>query len=139
MDNLSASLKISASGLDAQSLRMRVVSENLANAQSTSNISGGNPYQRQVVQLEAAFAKELNAALVNVKSISGDKRPFDTVFDPGSPAANAEGYVKTPNVNPLIEMADMRESNRSYQANLQVFKQAKEMISLTIDLMRSGR
>lgn len=139
MDHLSASMKVAASGLDAQSLRLRVVSENLANAQSTSNVPGGDPYQRKLVNFETIFADTVNASIVDVSSVTNDKRPFSLEFDPSSPGANADGYVKMPNVNSIVEMADMREANRSYQANLQVFKQAREMISMTIDLMRSGR
>lgn len=139
MDHLSASMKVAASGLDAQSLRLRVVSENLANAQSTSKVPGGDPYQRKLVNFETIFADTVNASIVDVHSVSNDKRAFSLEFDPSSPGANADGYVKMPNVNSIVEMADMREANRSYQANLQVFKQARELISMTIDLMRSGR
>ena len=139
MDNLSVSMKVAAAGLDVESLRMRVVSENLANAQSTSDVKGGDPYQRKLVNFETVMLRESNAASVGIGGISGDKREFDTTFDPGHPAANDAGYVKIPNVNPIIEMADMREANRSYQANLEVFKQARELIGMTIELMRSGR
>ena len=132
-------MKVAASGLDAQSLRLRVVSENLANAQSTSDVPGGDPYQRKLVNFKTIFAAELNGSMVDVHSVSHDKRAFSLQFDPGSPGANAEGYVKMPNVNSIVEMADMREANRSYQANLQVFKQARELITLTIDLMRAGQ
>ena len=139
MDHLSASMKVAASGLDAQSLRLRVVAENLANAQSTSDVPGGDPYQRKLVNFQTIFAQELNGSIVDVHSVSNDKRAFSLQFDPGSPGANAEGYVKMPNVNSIVEMADMREANRSYQANLQVFKQARELITLTIDLKRAGQ
>jgi flagellar basal-body rod protein FlgC len=138
MDHLSASMKVAASGLDAQSLRLRVVSENLANAQSTSDIPGGDPYQRKLVSFKTILADQLQTSMVDVHSVSNDPRAFSLEFDPGSPGANEQGYVKMPNVNSIIEMADMREANRSYQANLQVFKQARELISLTIDLMRAG-
>lgn len=138
MDHLSASMKVAASGLDAQSLRLRVVSENLANAQSTSDVAGGDPYQRKLVNFKTILADQVDMSMVDVHSVSNDTRAFSLEFDPGSPGANAEGYVKMPNVNSIVEMADMREANRSYQANLQVFKQARELISLTIDLMRAG-
>ncbi|MEM5502480.1 flagellar basal body rod protein FlgC [Ahrensia kielensis] len=139
MDNLSVSMKVAAAGLDVESLRMRVVSENLANAQSTSDVKGGDPYQRKLVNFETILLRESDASSVGVSGISGDKRDFQMTFDPGHPAANEAGYVKMPNVNPIIEMADMREANRSYQANLEVFKQARELIGMTIELMRSGR
>lgn len=139
MDNLSASMKVAAAGLDVESLRMRVVSENLANAQSTSDVTGGDPYRRKLVNFETVMMREIGASSVDVAEISADKRPYSSTFDPGHPAADDAGYVKMPNVNPIVEMADMREANRSYQANLQVFKQARELISQTIDLMRSGR
>ena len=139
MDHLSASMKGAASGLDAPSLRLRVVAENLANAQSTSDVPGGDPYQRKRVNFRTIYAQELTGPIVDVQSVSNDKRAFSLQFDPGSPGANAEGYVKMPNVNSIVEMADMREANRSYQANLQVFKQARELITLTIDLMRAGQ
>ncbi|KPB00707.1 flagellar basal body rod protein FlgC [Ahrensia marina] len=139
MDNLAVSLKIASAGLDVESLRMRVVSENLANAQSTSEVKGGDPYQRKLVNFETILLRESDASSVGISGISGDRREFQTTFDPGHPAADDAGYVKMPNVNPIIEMADMREANRSYQANLEVFKQARDLIGMTIELMRSGR
>lgn len=139
MDNLAVSLKVSASGLSAESLRMRVVSENLANAQSTSDVAGGDPYTRKIVSFKSHMMREAGSAMVNIDGITTDKRPFVTEFDPGNPAADASGFVKKPNVNPIIEMADMRDTNRAYQANLQIFKQARDLITMTIDLMRSGR
>jgi flagellar basal-body rod protein FlgC len=138
-DALVTSLKIAASGLDAESTRLRVVSENLANANSTARTKGSDPYQRKLVSFETALSRQSGAALVEIRSISPDARAFPLQFDPGNPAADANGYVKMPNVNPIIEMTDMREANRAYQANLQVFKQARDLVSATIDLMRAGR
>lgn len=137
MDPLSTALKVAASGLDAQSQRMRVVSENLANAQSTSNVPGGDPYQRKTITFAAEVDRASGGNLVEVSSISRDRSDFPVEFHPGHEAADELGYVKMPNVNVLIEMADMREANRGYEANLQVMKQARELISMTIDLLRS--
>ena len=138
MDPLIASLKISASGLEAQSSRLRVVSENLANARSTGDTPGADPYRRKTV----SFAQELDRAAgvntVEIKKIGTDKSDFRTEFDPGNPAADPNGVVKYPNVNILVEMADMREANRSYEANLQSIRQARDLINSTIDLLRSS-
>ena len=138
MDPLVASLKISASGLEAQSSRLRVVSENLANARSTGDVPGADPYRRKTV----SFAQELDRAAgvetVEIKKIGVDQSDFRTEFDPGNPAADVNGVVKYPNVNILVEMADMREANRSYEANLQSIRQARDLINSTIDLLRSS-
>ena len=138
MDPLVASLKISASGLEAQSSRLRVVSENLANARSTGDVPGADPYRRKTV----SFAQELDRAAgvetVEIKKIGVDRSDFRTEYDPGNPAADVNGVVKYPNVNILVEMADMREANRSYEANLQSIRQARDLINSTIDLLRSS-
>ena len=137
-DPLISAMKISASGLEAQSMRVRIISENLANAQSTGSTPGSDPFRRKTISFGEELDRMSGAALVDVKSIQTDQSPFSLEFDPGNPAANAEGYVKMPNVNLILEMADMREANRSYESNLQVVKQAREMISMTIDLLRGG-
>lgn len=137
MDPLISSLKVAASGLGAQSERLRIVSENLANAQSTGEFPGADPYQRKTITFTSELDRATGARLVDVSAISGDTTPFPTEFMPGHEAADELGYVKLPNVNVLIEMADMREANRSYEANLQVIKQARDLISMTIDLMRN--
>ena len=138
MDPLIASLKISASGLEAQSSRLRVVSENLANARSTGDVPGADPYRRKTI----SFAQELDRAAgvetVEIKKIGIDRSDFRTEYDPGNPAADPNGVVKYPNVNILVEMADMREANRSYEANLQSIRQARDLINSTIDLLRSS-
>lgn len=138
IDPLQVSLKIAATGLQVQSKRVRIVSENLANAQSTGNSPGADPYTRKTISFEAEVDRATGANLVRVDSIDLDRSPYRIEHDPGHPAADANGYVKLPNVNILIEMADMREASRSYEANLQVIKQAREMISMTIDLLRSS-
>lgn len=137
MDALSAALKVAASGLGAQSERLRVVSENLANAQSTGSAPGADPYRRKTISFASELDRASGASLVNINSIDRDHSDFPIEFQPGNEAADDQGYVKMPNVNVLIEMADMTEANRSYQANLQVVKQARDLISMTIDLMRS--
>jgi flagellar basal-body rod protein FlgC len=139
IDPLTLSLKIAGSGLEAQSTRLRIVSENLANAQSTGTTPGADPYRRKTIGFEAALDRVSGAHLVNVKSIDRDRSDFSTVFDPGNKAADENGMVKMPNVNVLIEMADMREANRSYEANLQTIRQARELISMTIDLLRASQ
>jgi flagellar basal-body rod protein FlgC len=137
IDPIDASLKISASGLEAQSIRLRVVAENLANSQSTSAVPGGNPYTRKLVTFDSEVDRASGADLVHVKNITYDRTPFTAEYDPGNPGADSKGFVKMPNVNLIIEMADMREANRSYSANLQVVKQARDLYSMTIDLLRN--
>jgi flagellar basal-body rod protein FlgC len=137
MDALSSALKVAASGLTAQSERLRVVSQNLANAQSTGQTPGSDPYRRKTISFAAQLDRASGTSLVEVADIGRDDSAFPIEFQPGNEAADEAGYVKMPNVNVLIEMADMRETNRSYQANLQVIKQARELITMTIDLLRT--
>jgi flagellar basal-body rod protein FlgC len=138
MDPLQIALHIAASGLQAQSTRLRVVSENIANAQSTGPTAGADPYARQTVSFESEMDRTLGANLVEVKSIGVDSTPFKLERDPGSPAADQNGMVKMPNVDVLVELADMREANRSYEANLQVAKQSADMLTTTISLMKDA-
>ena len=138
LDPLQASLKIAASGLQAQSTRLRIVSENLANAQSTGSTPGAAPYARKTVSFASELDRAAGASLVRVDRTGTDRSPFRTEHDPGHPAADADGFVRYPNVNVLVEMADMREANRSYEANLQIVKQARDMINMTIDLLRNS-
>ena len=138
LDSLQASLAIAGSGLEAQSTRMRIVSENLANANSTGRTSGSDPYQRKTVTFDAEMDRAAGSRLVKVKEVGTDTSPFRVEYDPGHPAADKAGYVKLPNVNMLIEMADMREVNRSYEANLQIVKQVRSMFGMTIDLLRGS-
>lgn len=137
MDPLSTALKVAASGMSAQSERLRIVSENLANAQSTGDTPGAEPYRRKTITFAAEVGRASGSAMVDVTSISRDLGEFPVEFQPGHEAADDNGYVKMPNVNVLVEMADMREANRGYEANLQVIKQARDLISMTIDLMRN--
>ncbi|MBE7202688.1 MAG: flagellar basal body rod protein FlgC [Parafilimonas terrae] len=137
IDPLLAASRLASAGLEAQSLRMRVVSENLANVQSTGDVPGADPYSRKTVTFKAELDRAIGAASVRVRDIDTDKTPFRVEYDPSSPAADQSGNVKLPNVNALIEMADMREANRSYEANLQVIKQARAMVASVIDLLRT--
>ena len=138
MDPLQIALDIAASGLQAQSTRLRVVSENIANAQSTGSTAGADPYARQTVSFESELDRALGANLVEVKTIGVDSTPFKLERDPGNPAADENGMVKMPNVDVLVELADMREANRSYEANLQVAKQSADMLTTTISLMKDA-
>jgi flagellar basal-body rod protein FlgC len=137
-DPLQTALHIAASGLQAQSMRLRVVSENIANAQSTGSTPGAVPYARQTVSFESEMDRTLGANLVEVKSIGVDSTPFRLERDPGNPAADENGMVKMPNVDVLVELADMREANRSYEANLQVAKQSADMLNTAVSLMKDA-
>jgi len=137
MDPLLSSLKVAASGVTAQSERLRVVSENLANSQSTGNTPGADPYRRKTISFAAELDRVSGGSLVEVANIGRDKSVFPVEYQPGHQAADSLGYVKLPNVNVLVEMADMREAVRGYEANLQTIKQARELITMTIDLIRS--
>jgi flagellar basal-body rod protein FlgC len=133
-DYLSASIRAASAGLAFQSTRMRVISENIANADATSSVAGGDPYRRKTI----SFETELDAGEpIRIAEIGVDKRPFNVTHEPGHPAADAAGFVKRPNVELMIEMADLREANRTYLANLQMVKQAREAIAATIDLLRT--
>ncbi len=137
-DPLQTALHIAASGLQAQSMRLRVVSENIANAQSTGATPGAAHYARQTVSFESEMDRTLGANLVQVKSIGVDSTPFKLERDPGNPAADENGMVKMPNVDVLVELADMREANRSYEANLQVAKQSADMLNTAVSLMKDA-
>jgi flagellar basal-body rod protein FlgC len=131
------SLSIAASGLKAQSGRMRIISENIANADSTSNVAGGAPYQRKLPTFTNKFDDALGAQVVELGRIERDKSAFPTKYEPGHPAANAAGYVQTPNVNSLVEQMDMREAQRSYEANLGVVTATRRMVARTLELLRA--
>jgi len=137
VDPLQASLRIAASGLEAQSTRLRVVAENLANAQSTGPTPGSDPYTRKTVTFANALDRASETNLVKVDDIGLDRSPFRVEYQPGHPAADEKGYVKLPNIDMAVEMADMREANRSYEANLQIIKRTRELLSMTIDLLRN--
>ena len=137
-DPLSNALRIGASGLEVQSKRLRVVTENLANAQSTGKSPGADPYTRKVVTFENELDETIGANVVKIASIERHNSPYRLEYNPGHPAADQKGYVKLPNVDIMAEVADMHEANRSYEANLQAIKQARDMIAMTIDMLRNG-
>ena len=137
-DPLQATLKIGASGLQAQSMRLRIIAENMANANSTGRTPGSDPYTRKVMTFESQVDDASNANMVRVTGVERNRAPYRVELIPGHPAADAQGYVRMPNVDLVVEAADMREANRSYEANLQSIKQAREMISMTIDMLRSS-
>ncbi|MDF1749200.1 MAG: flagellar basal body rod protein FlgC [Alphaproteobacteria bacterium] len=136
MDDFNASMFIAGSGMRAQGLRLRVISENIANADSTASTPGGDPYRRKVISFKNKMDEALGADVVQVKQIGEDPSDFDLKFDPAHPAANADGYVMLPNVSTLVETMDMREANRSYQANLRVIETAKNMFAQTVSILR---
>lgn len=136
MDLLNA-IKISASGMRAQGTRLRVVSENVANAESMGNKAGDDPYRRKTITFDNLLDRDLNADMVRVSKIGRDRSDFNLVYEPHHPLADDAGYVKMPNVNSLVELTDMREAQRSYEANLSVIESSKSLIQRTIDLIRA--
>lgn len=137
VEPLQAALRAASSALEAQSTRIRVVSENVANAQTTGATPGSDPYRRKTISFGEELARAEGVRKVAIRAIDVDLSDFRMVRDPGHPAADARGYVKMPNVDPILEMADLREANRSYQANVQVVRQTRELFSLTIDLLKA--
>ena len=134
--DLNTSMIVAASGMRAQSTRMRIIAENIANANSTSQTAGGDPYRRKVATVKSDFDRELNATLVKPGKPVADMTEFRMQFDPGNPAADSKGYVKLPNVSSLIEVMDMREAQRSYEADISVMEASKSMLARTVDLLR---
>lgn len=133
---LADSLLIATSGMRAQGDRLRVVAENIANAHSTATTPGGEPYRRKMVFFQNVLDKELGMKQVKVVKRGQDMSPFSQKYDPSHPAANEEGYVLLPNVNPLVELMDMREARRGYEANLNVVEVSKSMLSQTLALLK---
>lgn len=135
-DDLRNSMKIAGSGLNAQSARLRIIAQNIANAQSTGRTPNEDPYRRQTVVFKNVLDKELGVPVVKVSKYDVDKSDFQIRYMPYHPAADDKGYVKFPNVNSLIESADLKEAQRSYEANLSVVETSRTMLSRTIELMR---
>ena len=131
------SIGIAASGLKTQAGRMRVISENIANADSTAQTPGGDPYRRKVPTFVSELDRTLDAQVLTLGRIRQDPSQFKVKYEPGHPAADASGNVKYPNVNSLIEMTDMREAQRSYEANLNVVSATRRMIQRTLDILRA--
>lgn len=136
MDELQKSTKIALSGMKAQSERLRVISENLANVDSLARTPDGTPYRRKVVSFKSELDRATGVNQVKVDKVRPDSAEYQRRFDPKHPAADKDGYVLAPNVNPLIEMMDMREAQRSYEANLAVINSSKQLLSRTVEMLR---
>lgn len=131
------SLITAASGLQAQSGRMRVIAENIANSDSTARNPNEDPYRRQIPTFRAAMDRETDSRVVELGPVRPDRSDFRLRYDPSHPAANAEGYIELPNVNRLVEAMDMRNAQRSYEANLNVVQATRQMMTRTIDILRA--
>jgi flagellar basal-body rod protein FlgC len=136
MNDFVSSLKIAASGLTAQTARMRVIAENIANADSAGKTPEDQPYRRRIPTFEAIMDPETGTETVKVGKIAQDMSDFESRYEPGHPAADKNGYVKYPNVDTLVESMDMREAQRTYEANLNVVSVTKQMLSRTLDLLK---
>ena len=134
--DLDTALGIAASGMDAQTKRLRVIAENLANQDTTGSTPGADPYRRKTVTFENRLDRQLGTDTVRVKQVGRDGSEFPQRYDPSNPAANADGFVKQPNVNSVIEVMDMREAERSYSANLAVMQASRSMLTRTVDLLK---
>ena len=130
-------LSIAASGLRAQAGRMRIISENIANADSTPQTSGADPYRRKIPTFRSELDRTLDTQLVELGKVQTDTSAFRLKYEPGHPAADASGNVKYPNVNPLVEMTDMRDAQRSYEANINVISATRRMLQRTIDILKA--
>jgi flagellar basal-body rod protein FlgC len=133
---LNKALAISASGMDVETTRLRVIAENLANENTTGSSPGADAYRRKTVTFGSRMDQAVGAELVTVSKIGEDMSDLPLRYDPSNPAANADGYVKLPNVNSFVEMMDMREAERSYEANLAVMQTTRSMLSRAIDLLK---
>lgn len=136
MDPLRSISTVASSGMRAQGERLKVVAENVANASSTGTTPGADPYQRKTLAFEELLDRDSGASMVQITALGRDQAPFGKNFDPAHPAADAEGFVKTPNVNPLLEMSNMREASRSYEANMNMFEAGRRMRGQILDLLR---
>jgi flagellar basal-body rod protein FlgC len=136
-NDFARSMGIATSGLRAQAGRMRVISENIANADSTAQTAGGDPYRRKVPTFSSALDRTLDAQVVTLGKIRPDPSAFRVKHDPGNPAADASGDVRYPNVNSMVEMTDMRDAQRSYEANLNIISATRRMIQRTLDILKA--
>ena len=136
MSDFLASLRIAATGLHAQNARMRIIAENLANADSTGKTPEEDPYRRRIPTFEAVMDAEVGGNIVELGKIALDQSDFVSRYEPGHPAADARGYVRYPNVNSLVETMDMRSAQRSYEANLNVVTVTRSMLGRTLDILR---
>jgi flagellar basal-body rod protein FlgC len=131
------SIAIAASGLRAQAGRMRIISENIANADSTAQQPNSDPFRRKIATFRSDFDRALDARTLALGKIKNDPSDFRLKYEPGHPSADANGNVKYPNINPLVEMTDMREAQRSYEANINVISATRRMIQRTIDILKA--
>jgi flagellar basal-body rod protein FlgC len=131
------SISIAASGLRAQAGRMRVIAENIANADSTAKTAGADPYRRKIPTFQSEIDRTLDARVVSMGRLKTDQTDFQSKYQPGHPAADGTGHVKYPNVNSLVEMTDMREAQRSYEANINVIGATRRMIAKTIEILKA--
>lgn len=136
MTEFNKAMSIAASGMLAQNMRLRIISENIANSESVGTAPGADPYRRQTVSFRNRLDRELGVNLIELNKVGHDRADFPIVNDPSHPAADAEGRVKMPNVNSMIELMDLRQAQRSYQANLRVIDVARTMVTRTIELLR---
>ena len=136
MSDFMSSLKIAASGLHAQNARMRVIAENIANADSAGKTPEEEPYRRRIPTFKAVMDEEAGGQVPQIGRLSYDQSDFNMRFEPGHPAADEKGYVRYPNVNSLIETMDMREAQRTYEANLNVVTVTRQMLGQTINILR---
>ncbi|MDP7143645.1 MAG: flagellar basal body rod protein FlgC [Alphaproteobacteria bacterium] len=137
MSDLFEAMTISSYGMRAQGTRMRVISENMANANTAAPTPEEDPYTRKVVTFKNELDREIGVNKVQVDKVEQEtKEPYPLKFMPDHPGANEQGYVRLPNVNPLIEAMDMREAQRTYEANLGMIEQSRTMMMQTIDLLR---
>jgi flagellar basal-body rod protein FlgC len=134
--DLNQALNVSATGMDAQTARLRVIAENIANQDTTGSSPGADAYRRKTISFESAMDRAAGVETVRVKNVGVDNSDLPLRYDPANPASNPQGYVKLPNVNSFIEMMDMREAERSYSANLSVMQATRNMLNKTIDLLK---
>ena len=137
MSDFLKTMSIAASGLRAPAGRMRIISENIANADSTPATPGADPYRRKVPTFSSELDRSLEARVVGMGKVDTDKSDFRLKYEPGHPSADANGNVKYPNVNPLVEMTDMREAQRSYEANINVISATRRMLQRTLDILKA--
>lgn len=136
MDDLLKTFQISSAGMQVQGSRLRVISQNIANADSLPQDPNGKPYRRQIITFKNELDRSIGLDTVRVNKVKPDMSEFGKRYEPSHPASDADGYVLTPNVSRLVEMSDMREAQRSYEANMQVIKSSRSMLMGTIELLR---
>ena len=134
--DLMTSMTVAASGMRAQTDRMKTIAENIANANSQASTPGADPYRRKIATMKSSFDRELNATVVESGQPIVDNSQFRTQYDPGNPMADKQGYVKLPNVDSLVEIMDMREAQRSYEANMNVISTSRQMVAKTLELLK---